>query len=128
MFLDTNIIIDMFRFGKGTERFRKIFKQIEDEALFISIIQIGEIADWSLANEIDPSEPIKYLKEMVNIVPLSEDICIQGSKIKYDMRKEGAAKFSLADGLILSSARFVKQVLLTMDEDFKKVKDVIILR
>lgn len=128
MFLDTNIIIDLFRFGKGSERFQKIFEQIEDEALFISIFQIGEITDWSLANGIDPSEPIGNIKKMVNIVPLSEDICVQASRIKHKMREKGVSKFGLADGLILASARSVKQNLLTMDEDFKKVEDVIVLK
>jgi predicted nucleic acid-binding protein len=84
MFLDTNIIIDLFRFGKGSERFQKIFEQIEDEALFISVFQMGEVSDWSLANGIDPSEPIENIKKMVNIVPLSEDICVLGSRIKHN--------------------------------------------
>jgi predicted nucleic acid-binding protein len=128
MFLDTNIIIEMFRFGKGTDEFKRIFEQIEDEVLFISIFQMGEIADWSLANGIDPSEPIGKVKKMANIVPLSEDICVQGSRIKHEMRKKGVAKFGLADGLILASARSVKQSLLTMDEDFKKARDVVVLK
>jgi len=128
MFLDTNIIIEMFRFGKGTEKFQKIYEQIEDEALFISAFQIGEIADWSLANGINPLEPIENIKKMANIVPLSEDICILGSKMKHEMRRKGVSKFSLADGLILASAKSVKQTLLTMDEDFRKVKDVIVLK
>ncbi len=127
MFLDTNIIVDIFRNDEESKKFQKIFELIENEPLFISVFQMGEISDWSLMNKIDPVEPIEFLKKTVNIIPLNEDICIEASKIKYETRREGEKKFSLADGIILASARSINQTLLTSDRDFKRVKDVIIL-
>ena len=127
MFLDTNIIVDIFRYDEESKKFQKIFELIENEPLFISVFQIGEISDWSLFNKIDPAEPIEFLKKTVNITPLSEDICIEASKIKYKTRKEGEKKFSLADGIILASARSINQTLLTRDGDFKRLKDVVLL-
>ena len=127
MFLDTNIIVDIFRYDEESKKFQKIFELIENEPLFISVFQIGEISDWSLLNKIDPAEPIEFLKKTVNIIPLSEDICIEASEIKYKTRKEGEKKFSLADGIILASARSINQTLLTRDGDFNRLKDVVLL-
>ena len=127
MFLDTSIIIDIFRYDEESNNFKKIFEMIENEPLFISVFQMCEISDWSLMNQIDPAEPIEFLKKTVNIISLSEGICLEASKIKYEMRKKGQKKFSIADGIILASARSINQTLLTRDSDFKRMKDVIIL-
>jgi len=128
MFLDTSIIVDIFRYDEESKNFQKIFELIKDDPLFISIFQIGEISDWSLQNKIDPNEPVDFLKRTMNIIPLNEDICLEASKIKFDMRKKGEKKFSLADGIILASARSINQKLLSKDNDFKRAKDVVIIR
>ena len=128
MFLDTSIIVDIFRYDEESKNFQKIFELIKDEPLFISVFQIGEISDWSLQNKIDPNEPVEFLKRTMNIIPLNEDICLEASKIKLDMRKKGEKKFSLADGIILASARSINQSLLSKDSDFKRAKDVILLK
>ncbi len=72
MFLDTSIIIEIFRCREDTKSFQDIYELIKDGPLFISLIQIGEISDWCLRNEIDPQERISQLKRIVNIIPLSE--------------------------------------------------------
>ena len=127
MFLDTSIIIDIFRHGRDSERFRNIYDLIKDENLFISVIQLGEISDWCLKNNINPYERISKIKEMCVIAPLNEEICLEASRIKYDMRSSGVEKFSLIDGIILASARHMGEKLLTADRDFRKSKDAIIL-
>ena len=127
MFLDTSIIIEIFRSGQKSETFEEIFELIKDEPIFISIIQIGEISDWCLKNNINPEKRILRLKQILNVVPLSEKICLEGSKIKYKIRKKEKKKFSLIDGIILSSARSINQKLLTIDKDFKKINDTIVL-
>jgi hypothetical protein len=47
--------------------------------------------------------------------------------LKYRSRKKGAGKFSLIDGMILSSARSVGQRLLTLDEDFRNSDEAIVI-
>ena len=127
MFLDTSIIIELFRSDKNGKKFNAIYEVIEDETLFISIFQFAEISDWCLKNNIDPAEPPRYLKDLVNVIHLNEDICIEASRIKYNMRKKGMKKFSLADGIVLASARSIDQTVLTKDKDFQKLKDTIII-
>ena len=127
MFLDTSIIIEIFRTGKDSKKFEEMYSFIKDEPLFISVIQLGEISDWCLKNKINPSDRVDKLKSILNIIPLSEKICLAGSKIKYEMRRKRLSKFSLFDGIILASAQSINQKLLTTDQDFKKAKDVILL-
>ena len=127
MFLDTSIIIEIFRSKKNSETFEEIFKLIKDNPIFISVIQIGEISDWCLKNNINPEKRISKLKLILNVVPLNEKICLDGPKIKYNVRKKGIKKFSLIDGIILSSAISINQKLLTTDKDFVNIKDAIVL-
>jgi len=127
MFLDTSIIIEIFRKEKKSKTFEEIFKLIKDKPIFISIIQIGEITDWCLKNNINPEKRIEKLKQILNVVPLNEKICNEGLKIKHYICKKEKNNFSLIDGIILSSSRSINQKLLTMDKDFKNIDDTIIL-
>ena len=127
MFLDTSIIIEIFRHDKQSKLFNQIYDHIQEEPLYISVLQIGELSDWCLHNNIDPEKRIATLKPILNIVPLSEDLCIEGSKIKNALRTKGIQKFSLIDGIILASARSMNQPLLTRDTDFRKVKDATVI-
>ena len=87
-----------------------------------NVKSIGEFAFG-----LNPKARIDKLKGILNIVPLSEKICLEGSKIKYEMRRKRLSKFSLFDGIILASAQSINQKLLTIDQDFKKAKDVILI-
>lgn len=127
MLLDTSIVIEIFRSGEDTSSFQEIYASIENEPLFMSIIQFGEISDWCLRNGIDPQERISSLKLIVNVIPLTENLCLEGSKIKHAFRTEGISGFSLIDGIILASARFMGQKVLTKDTDFRKADDVLIV-
>ena len=79
MFLDTSIIIDIFRSQENSKPFKRIYVLIKDEKLFFSVIQISEISDWCLKNDINPTERVSSLKRIVNIVPLNENMCCEGS-------------------------------------------------
>lgn len=83
--------------------------------------------DWCLKNHIDPEKRIVKLKQIVNIIPLSEKICYDAAEIKYTIRKKGVTKFNLLDGIVQASARSINQRLLTTDTDFKTIKDTIVI-
>ena len=128
MFLDTSILIEIFRNNQKTKTFQEIYKYVKDEPLFISIIQIGEISDWCLKNNIDPEKRIAKLKQILNVIPLNEKICYEAAHIKYTIRKKGVAKFGLLDGIVLASARSINQRLLTIDNDFRTISDAVVIR
>ena len=124
MFLDTSVIVELMR-GENDGLIDEIMAHIENELLFISMVQLGEVNDWCLANSSDPDARISQLKEIVHLIPVNETICTQASEIKHEMRSGKLPKFSLIDGLILASARFIGQKLLTLDSDFRKAEDAI---
>ncbi len=127
MFLDTTIVVEVLRSRRESERFGRILEAIEDDPLFISMLQLAELSDWCLENSIDLSEWISRLKGIVGVIPLSEDICLEGSRIKREMREHGMSKFSLLDGIILASARSIDQKLLTTDSDFRGAEDAVVI-
>ncbi len=127
MFLDTSVIIEIFRNDKNSKKFQDLYIYIKDEPLFVSIIQIGELADWCLKNNIDPEKRITKLKQILNVIPLNEKICYVGAQLKYSIRKNGVTKFGLLDGIVLASARSINQRLLTTDSDFRKLSDAIVI-
>jgi predicted nucleic acid-binding protein len=128
MFLDTSIIIEIFRNDKNSKTFQEIYSYIKDEPIFISLIQIGEISDWCLKNHIDPEKRITKLKQILNVIPLNEKICYDAAHIKYTIRKRGVTKFGLLDGIVLASARLINQRLLTMDNDFRTISDAVFIQ
>jgi predicted nucleic acid-binding protein len=128
MFLDTSIIIEIFRNDKNSKTFQDIYTYIKDEPIFISIIQIGELSDWCLKNRIDPEKRITKLKQIINVIPLNEKICYEAAIIKYTIRKKGVIKFGLLDGIVLASARSINQRLLTTDNDFRTINDAVVVR
>jgi predicted nucleic acid-binding protein len=94
----------------------------------MSVIQVAELSDWCLKNSIRPEHMMGQLKKIVGTMPLNERLCMEGSRIKSEMRVKGSKSFSLMDGLILESARSVNQELLTLDRDFAKADGVVVLR
>ena len=128
MFLDTSVIIEIFRNDRNSKTFQDIYTYIKDEPIFISIIQIGELSDWCLKNRIDPEKRITKLKQILNVIPLNEKICYEAAHIKHMIRKKDVAKFGLLDGIILASARSINQRLLTTDSDFRTIDDAVVIR
>ena len=127
MFLDTSVIIELFKNKPESQRFQEIFDMIGSEQLYISMIQMGEISDWSIRNGYDVSELVNTLKKLVNILPLNEIICLKASQMKQEMHQKGVAKFCLLDSIVLASAQSINQKLLTTDTDFREAEGVIIV-
>jgi predicted nucleic acid-binding protein len=78
-------------------------------------------------NRADAGGIISDVREFVNVMPLSEEHCIEAAGIDTKIRKEGAARFSLVDGIVLASARSIGQTLLVKDGDFLMAKDAIVM-
>ncbi len=127
MFLDTSVVIELFKNKPESQRFQEIFGRIGSDSLYISVVQIGEISDWCIRNDHDVSELVNTLKKLVNVLPLNEIICLKASQMKNEMRQKGVAKFGLLDGIILASAQSINQKLLTTDTDFREAGGVIIV-
>jgi len=127
LLLDSSAIVEVFRSPVTSRRFRAIEREIGDEEVFVSIVQLAEVADWAVRNQVSPKERIAAIKEFARIVPLDEQICLEAPAIKYRRRESGYADFGLLDAIVLATARSIGQRVLTFDEDFAGEGDCIVL-
>jgi predicted nucleic acid-binding protein len=125
--LDTSAIVEIFKSPAESARLEKITTEIGDEEVYVSMVQLAEIADWAARNGAPPDERVEAVKEMARIVPLDERICQDAAKIKQVRRKAGRGEFGLIDGVILATARSIGQRVLTLDEDFSGENDCVVL-
>lgn len=128
MLLDSGVIIEIFRSPQDSKHFRAILRAIGDEEIFVSIIQIAEVAEWASRNQLPAKERVVAVRDFARIVPLEEQVCIDASEIKRLRREQGYSDFSLMDGIILATARLIEQRLMTFDGDFTGEIDCILLR
>jgi predicted nucleic acid-binding protein len=125
--LDTSAIVEIFRSPAESAGFERIRGGIGDEEVYVSTVQLAEIADWAARNAAPPKERVEAIKEMARIVPLDERICLDAATIKQGRRKAGHDDFGLIDGMILATARSIGQRVLTMDKDFSGEKDCVVI-
>jgi predicted nucleic acid-binding protein len=127
LLLDTSAIIQVLRHPKTSKEFKLIQKHIGEEELYVLVVQLAELSDWCFANKVPVKERIEEVKKLANIIPLDEDICLEGSRIKNERRKKGFRDFGLLDGLLLAAARSVGERVLTFDRDFAEEQDCLVL-
>jgi predicted nucleic acid-binding protein len=128
LLLDTSAIIEVLRHPKTSKEFRLIQKHIGAEELYVLIVQLAELSDWCIANNVPVRERVERVRNIANIIPLDEDICLEGSRIKNERRRKGFGNFGLLDGLLLAAARSVGERVLTFDRDFAEEKDCILVQ
>ena len=127
MFLDTSAVVEIFKNEPGSQRFEEIFDIIGSESLYISVAQMGEIASWCIREGYDIADITNILKKIAKIIDVNDIICIRASMMKNEMRQKGIEKFGYMDGIILASAMFMKQKLLTKDNDFRLSEHTILI-
>jgi predicted nucleic acid-binding protein len=127
LLLDTSTIIEVLRHPRTSKEFRVVEKHIGEEDLYVLVVQLAELSDWCIVNNVPVRERIEEVKNLANIIPLDEDICLEGSRIKNERRKKGFGSFGLLDGLLLAAARSVGERVLTFDRDFAAEEDCLVL-
>lgn len=127
MLLDTSAIIEVLRHPRTSKEFRLVEKHIGEEDLYVLVVQLAELSDWCIVNNVPVRDRIEEVKNLANIIPLDEDICLEGSRIKNERRKKGFGSFGILDGLLLAAARSVGERVLTFDRDFAEEEDCLVL-
>jgi len=127
LLLDTSVVIEVLRHIKTSKEFKLIQRRIGEEELYLFVVQLAELSDWCFANDVPVRERVEEVKKLANIIPLDEDICLEGSRIKNERRKKGFRSFGLVDGFLLAAARSVGERLLTFDRDFAEEQDCLVL-
>jgi predicted nucleic acid-binding protein len=127
MFIDTSILIEILLYRSESQEFVRILEMVKDHPLYISVLQFGEYSDWCYKKGKDPDKYLQTIKDLANVIGITEDICLEGSRIKDQQRKIGSKKFSLVDGIIAATARSINSPILTKDNDFETLEDAIVL-
>ena len=126
MFLDTSVIVEILSLPAGSRRSVELLHAIGNEPPVMSVIQLGELSDWCLRGNRDPSVLIRNIREVISLVPVTEGIVLEGSRLKMQRRTAGYGTFSLMDGIILASAMELGETLLTLDQDFPGLGSVVV--
>ncbi len=128
MLLDSSAIVEVFRNPGDSRRFRAIWRRVGDEEVFVSVVQLAELADWAVRNRVSPKDRVESVREFAQVVPLDAEICLEAAAIKQRNRERGYSNFSLLDGVILATARSIGQRVLTFDGEFAGESDCIVLK
>jgi len=123
--LDTSAWVALFTSKKAADR---IEKKVGNAELYVSCVQLAELADWALRFGVPAAERLNAVEQMANVIPLTREICLEAAAIKSTKRKEEASSFGIVDGIILSTARSLGQNLLTFDAEFAGEEDCVVLR
>jgi len=89
------------------------------EQLLISTINISEIYHFLLNNKMDAEKLIKFVLDSSFVIQLDTQIAIKAANIKF------TKKLGMADAIVLATAEENNAMILTGDDDFKNIKNVI---
>jgi len=106
---------------KGSEAGKKAKEVIEGrEQLLLATINAAEIYRFLLQNKSEDAEKlIKFVLSSSFIIPLETDLALRSAKLKHNL------KIRLADAIVIATAEENKAQILTGDDDFKNMKNVI---
>lgn len=125
MLLDTSALVAIFTSKRAADR---ISKEVGDSQLYVSHIQLAELADWATRSGAPAAERVEAVEQMANIIPLTKEICLDAAAIKFTKRKKRLSGFGIIDGIVLATARSLGQNLLTFDTDFTGEENCVVLR
>ena len=121
--IDTSAWIEYF--GMSTKG-AKIKEIIETEEVATSIIGVAELAYFCEKEGHDAKKIIDFVSTHSAILSMSIQLAMQAAKIKKKMRERNG-KFGLADAIHLSTASDENATLITTDNDFAGVENVMVV-
>ena len=124
MLLDTYAWIEFFI---GSEEGKRVEEMIKSgNKIYTCILSLAEIVSWCLRNGENVEEKITVVKSYSDILDLNETITETGGRINFATRKT-VKDFGMIDSLIYATAQTYGLKLLTGDEHFKNLEDVVML-
>lgn len=119
--IDSWTWIEYWRGGKAAD---KAAEHIEgDEEAVLSTINLTEIYFWVLRfyDKALADAKLKTVMQRCQIIPVETEIALEAARIKKNL------KLALADSLILATSRNLGARIVTGDDDFKGLKEVVFL-
>ena len=91
-----------------------------NQKILLSTINVSEIYLFLLRNKPSDAEKlIKFALTSSFVIPIDSSIALKAAKIKYDK------KIGMADAIVIATAEENNATILTGDDDFKNMKNVI---
>lgn len=105
---------------KGSPTGKQAKEIIETKQLLLATINISEIYRFLLENKSSEADKlINFVISSSFIIPLETKTALRAAKLKHQL------KLGLADAIVLASAEENNASILTGDDDFKGMKNVI---
>ncbi len=123
-FIDSSAWIEYFEGSATGEKVSKILNS--EEEVFILSINIGEVISFLKRKNKDFNIAYESMIKRAKIFDVTPRIAKDSGTLHAEKRLEGS-KFSLADSMILHSAKAIGAHVLTKDIQFKEFKESIIL-
>jgi predicted nucleic acid-binding protein len=109
----------------GSEKGKEIYRKIEEEECYTSIISLAEMSDnynsGNLKSDNKWSEIRGFVESKTKIINLTPEICRNAGKIKQEER-EKFPDFGLMDAIILATFRKNDLRVITGDKHLKDKK------
>ncbi|MCD6227649.1 type II toxin-antitoxin system VapC family toxin [Candidatus Micrarchaeota archaeon] len=122
LIFDTSAAIEWL---KGNEKLKNKIENIDIPAFrwYISVITVYELL-WAAEKKSRMHvNAVERFIENVNTLPITTQIAKESANIKNMCMKKGY-QFTMADLMIMSTARLNNAKLVTFDKDFKKLKKI----
>lgn len=127
----TNYILDSwawFEYLDDSEKGKIIESYIQDtkNTLYTNAITVAEIISKVKRNNKDTEIAFNAISTLSIIYSGNETLCKEVGLIHAEQRKKNG-KFSLADAFVVATARKFNAKILTADNDFRGIKEAILL-
>jgi predicted nucleic acid-binding protein len=88
---------------------------------------IAEFTDKYARTNLDPAERLRFLKTISALAPLDEETAELAGKISAE-RRPHVRGWGLVDSIVLATARLRKMKVVTGDEHFRGLDEVIMIK
>lgn len=127
--MDEEVVMDSFawfEYFAGSEMGEKVKGYVEQGKTFTPAIVVAELSEKYSKLNLDFSGKFQFIKFNSRVVPLDEGIAELSGKLSGE-RKKKIKGWSLADSIILATARTLKAKVVTGDEHFRDLTEETIM-
>jgi predicted nucleic acid-binding protein len=109
--LDTSVLVSVLR---DEERRKKALLRIQDQVILLPSIVVAELESLARQGRA-PQAAVRPFGEMTLVEPLDEELATAAGRLHGELRAAGRSRVSLADTIVLATARRARVPLITFD-------------
>ena len=117
LFLDTSAVIELF---KGNENGKKILDLINNDKICITVFTVYELYFGIKDSELNK---LTEFFDSVEVIPFMFHTARKAAGIKKELKNKGSIIEEI-DILIATTCLYYKGKLITLDKDFKNIKNL----